>query len=204
MGEAISKNVYVWLLPTSLIALHPHSPHQSHPHSSFLFFLSSFVLVFLISLQKVPVFPVLSLTIDNMRFSLPTALLVAATLVSAHPERLTKESAKRELVGRGTDRCASQIEARRAALMEKRSASLNKRQIANGKIPQRRGENAIGKRESLHYTSIQNDTCLLAPDTIFGPYAVDEEVFRHDVREGKEGVDMYLDIGVIDVETCEP
>jgi hypothetical protein len=27
---------------------------------------------------------------------------------------------------------------------------------------------------------------------------------RHDIREGNSGVDMYLDIGVIDVETCEP
>lgn len=27
---------------------------------------------------------------------------------------------------------------------------------------------------------------------------------RHDLRESQEGLDFYLDIGVIDVETCEP
>lgn len=54
------------------------------------------------------------------------------------------------------------------------------------------------------YATIQNDTCLLAPDVIFGPYAVDGEIYRHDVREDNTGVNLYLDIGVIDTETCEP
>lgn len=54
------------------------------------------------------------------------------------------------------------------------------------------------------YTEIQNKACLLAPDTIFGPYDVDGELHRHDVREGQEGIDLYLDLGLIDVETCEP
>lgn len=39
---------------------------------------------------------------------------------------------------------------------------------------------------------------------MWGPYVVDGEIVRHDVREGSEGVDLYLDIGVIDTETCEP
>ncbi|KAH8660755.1 Intradiol ring-cleavage dioxygenase [Tricladium varicosporioides] len=132
-----------------------------------------------------------------MKFSQASTLLVAAAaLCAAHPERLTTESAKRELIGRGTDNCAAQIEARKADMLAKRSASLRKRQVANGKL--------FSKREELQYTTIQNDTCVLAPDTIFGPYAIDEEIFRHDLREGQSGVDLYLDIGVIDVETCEP
>jgi hypothetical protein len=60
------------------------------------------------------------------------------------------------------------------------------------------------KREELRYTTIQNDTCVLAPETVWGPYAVDGEIYRHDLREQQEGLDFYLDIGVIDVETCEP
>ncbi|KAF2089187.1 aromatic compound dioxygenase [Saccharata proteae CBS 121410] len=54
------------------------------------------------------------------------------------------------------------------------------------------------------FNTIQNTTCVLAPDTIFGPYGVDGELHRHDVREGQEGINFYLDLGVIDVETCEP
>lgn len=52
-----------------------------------------------------------------MKFSGITAILVgAATLCAAHPERLTEESAKHELVGRGSNKCAAQIEARKAAV----------------------------------------------------------------------------------------
>lgn len=54
------------------------------------------------------------------------------------------------------------------------------------------------------YSELQNTTCLLAPDTIFGPYDVDGELHRHDTREGQEGVNLFLDLGLIDVETCEP
>lgn len=53
-----------------------------------------------------------------MKFYQASALLVAAaTLCIAHPERLTTESAKRELIGRGTDNCAAQIEARKADML---------------------------------------------------------------------------------------
>ncbi|KAL4956372.1 Intradiol ring-cleavage dioxygenase [Aspergillus filifer] len=54
------------------------------------------------------------------------------------------------------------------------------------------------------YPTIQNTTCVLAPETIWGPYGIDGELHRHDVRENQKGIDLYLDIGVIDVETCEP
>lgn len=70
--------------------------------------------------------------------------------------------------------------------------------------------NVLGKRDPsvsqsrpYMYQELQNKTCLLAPDTIFGPYDVDGELHRHDVREGQEGVNLYLDLGLIDVETCE-
>lgn len=36
------------------------------------------------------------------------------------------------------------------------------------------------------------------------PPSIDGEIVRHDLRESQEGIDFYLDIGVIDVETCEP
>lgn len=141
-----------------------------------------------------------------MKFSSQlVGLLTGAALISsvaAHPERLTTESAKRELSGRGTDKCAAQIEARKEAMREKRAASLFQRRASEAARLNRRSEMSNVKRDV--YSTIQNDTCVLAPDTIFGPYGVDEEIFRHDVREGQEGINMYLDIGVLDTNTCEP
>jgi hypothetical protein len=53
-----------------------------------------------------------------MKFSQVAAFLAGAvTLCVAHPERLTEESAKHELVSRGSDKCAAQIEARKASVM---------------------------------------------------------------------------------------
>ncbi|KAE8151790.1 Intradiol ring-cleavage dioxygenase [Aspergillus avenaceus] len=58
--------------------------------------------------------------------------------------------------------------------------------------------------DNYRYNELQNKTCLLDPDTIFGPYGIDGELHRHDVRESQKGIDLYLDLGVMDVETCEP
>jgi hypothetical protein len=41
------------------------------------------------------------------------------------------------------------------------------------------------EREELQYTTIQNETCVLASDAIFGPYAAGGEIYRHYLREGK-------------------
>lgn len=141
-----------------------------------------------------------------MKFSSQlVGLLAGAASISsvvAHPERLTEESAKRELTGRGSGKCAAQIEARKVAMREKRAASLFQRRQAEVTRLNRRQEMSHEKRDV--YSSIQNETCVLAPDTIFGPYGVDEEIYRHDVRDGQDGINMYLDIGVIDTNTCEP
>ncbi|KAI0155529.1 Intradiol ring-cleavage dioxygenase [Pestalotiopsis sp. NC0098] len=134
------------------------------------------------------------------------ALLMLATGIVAHPEKMTPEKAKREaqMVGRSTGKCAAAIEARKEQVMAKRSARLLQRRFDDGKITR---DEMMSKRNELQYTTIQNDTCVLAPDTIWGPYGIDGEIVRHDLRElstGQEGLDFYLDIGVIDIETCEP
>ncbi|KAF4311040.1 putative aromatic compound dioxygenase protein [Botryosphaeria dothidea] len=142
-----------------------------------------------------------------MKFSGIAALLSATAFVAAHPEKHEKGSAaaqmQHELVARGSNKCAAQIEARKAAVMEKRKRSLYKRQVADGRIKERRGISEIEKRANK-YAEIQNTTCVLAPDTIWGPYGIDGEIYRHDLRETQTGIDFYLDIGVLDVETCEP
>ncbi|UQC79132.1 uncharacterized protein CLUP02_04611 [Colletotrichum lupini] len=112
------------------------------------------------------------------------ALSLAATEVIAHPEKLTKENAKKEaaLAGRSTNKCAAAIEKRKAEIIAKRSQRLYERRVENGDIlPNVHG---MSKRNTLQYTSIQNNTCLLAPETIFIPTAWTARI--------------------IDVETCEP
>ncbi|KAI3546815.1 protocatechuate 3 [Colletotrichum paranaense] len=127
---------------------------------------------------------------------------LAAGTTLAHPEKLTAEQAKHEakLIGRSTDKCAAAIEKRKAEMFAKRAARLQTRRIQNGHVDTR----DLMSRNSLQYTTIQNDTCVLAPDTVWGPYGVDGEIHRHDLRETQGGIDFYLDMGVIDIETCEP
>ncbi|KAL1746412.1 Intradiol ring-cleavage dioxygenase [Schizophyllum fasciatum] len=49
-----------------------------------------------------------------------------------------------------------------------------------------------------------NSACILAPETTEGPYYVDGEFVRWDIREDQAGVDLYVDVQVIDINTCEP
>ncbi|PSN68623.1 aromatic compound dioxygenase [Corynespora cassiicola Philippines] len=49
-----------------------------------------------------------------------------------------------------------------------------------------------------------NTSCILSPEVTDGPYYVLGEYIRKDVKEDQIGVDMYLEVQYIDVETCEP
>ncbi|KAF4955657.1 hypothetical protein FSARC_11805 [Fusarium sarcochroum] len=139
--------------------------------------------------------------LTNYLFCLALTLGIAL----AHPEKLTPEKAKAEahLVGRGTNRCAAAIEKRKADFLAKRASRLEARHVENQVAKYGSGK-VVKHKDSLHYTTIQNNTCVLAPDTVWGPYGVDGEILRHDLREEQGGIDFYLDIGVIDIETCEP
>jgi protocatechuate 3,4-dioxygenase beta subunit len=46
--------------------------------------------------------------------------------------------------------------------------------------------------------------CILEPEVTQGPYYVGGEFIRSDIREKQQGVDLYADLQVIDVNTCEP
>ncbi|KAB2572126.1 putative gpi anchored protein [Lasiodiplodia theobromae] len=51
-----------------------------------------------------------------------------------------------------------------------------------------------------------NTSCILAPEVTDGPYYVVGEMIRKNVKEDKysDGVDLYLEVQYIDIETCEP
>lgn len=45
---------------------------------------------------------------------------------------------------------------------------------------------------------------MTAPEVTEGPYYVANELLRTDLRETQSGVDLLLDIGIMDVSTCQP
>lgn len=49
-----------------------------------------------------------------------------------------------------------------------------------------------------------NLNCVLAPEVTQGPYFVTGEYVRNNVKECQEGVDLFLDMQFINVNTCEP
>ncbi|KAF8953603.1 Intradiol ring-cleavage dioxygenase [Flammula alnicola] len=54
-------------------------------------------------------------------------------------------------------------------------------------------------------THIQNNTCVLAPEVTEGPYYHTEgHPIRQNIAEIQDGLLLLLDIGVMDVETCQP
>jgi protocatechuate 3,4-dioxygenase beta subunit len=46
--------------------------------------------------------------------------------------------------------------------------------------------------------------CLLEPEVTEGPYYVAGELIRSDIRESQPGIDLYVDLQLIDVNTCSP
>lgn len=51
-----------------------------------------------------------------------------------------------------------------------------------------------------------NTSCILTPEITDGPYYVEGESIRKDVKEDlySDGVDLYLEVQYLDVTTCEP
>ena len=100
------------------------------------------------------------------------ALLSLATGGVSHPERLTAENFKIQKgeVGAATDACASWIKVRKAQMIEKRAERLLQRRIASGESDSYWKIKAMSRRRiELKDTAIQNDTCVAAPKTVWGP-----------------------------------
>ncbi|GMG12467.1 unnamed protein product [Aspergillus oryzae] len=59
--------------------------------------------------------------------------------------------------------------------------------------------------EAPYFETIQNDTCVLTPEVTEGPYVYPpSQTLRRDMTENQPGVPLWLDIGVLDMATCEP
>ncbi|KAJ5302380.1 hypothetical protein PENANT_c008G10717 [Penicillium antarcticum] len=158
-------------------------------------------------------------------------LISLTGLVSAHPGHDIKaEAAERAtflqnapIHARSLSQCASRLKARGH---ERRNVA--RREMAVKHLRRRRGIDHAGsylKARSLaedlnisHHSNLtgidlstdpsvlfaSGGTCILAPDVTQGPYYVSGELVRKDVVESQDGVPLFMDIQLINTNTCEP
>ncbi|KUJ07640.1 aromatic compound dioxygenase [Mollisia scopiformis] len=132
------------------------------------------------------------------------ALLAAGFLASsvvAHPGEHDIIPSMSEILKRSTlaKRCAGAV----GDMNKKRWA---KRQ-AKRSLEARKAENTTFEitTEAPFYDVLQNDTCVLTSTVTEGPYVWPRsQTLRQDMTEGQAGVPMLLDVGVLDMATCEP
>ncbi|KAL1642796.1 hypothetical protein SLS58_005301 [Diplodia intermedia] len=148
--------------------------------------------------------------------------LLAATEVAAHPhhdhkaEALERRTNMAKMGKRSLSHCAEKIQARG---IEAKNAA--RRQAMHDQLSKRA---SLAKRDldtvlnSSHHSDLTgvtpnsdpsllftgNNSCILAPETTQGPYYVVGELYRQNITETQEGVPLYMDIQVLDTNTCEP
>ncbi|CAG8035984.1 unnamed protein product [Penicillium salamii] len=119
------------------------------------------------------------------------------TLAAAHPGPHHQPS-KREITRRHelSSRCASNV------------ASFNSRRVKRNlskRFPGSTNTTYQIQTEAPYYQTIQNDTCVLTPEVTEGPYIWPQsQTLRQDMTEDQPGIPLWLDVGVLDMETCEP
>ncbi|KAL5045927.1 hypothetical protein BDW71DRAFT_183074 [Aspergillus fruticulosus] len=154
-----------------------------------------------------------------------TGAVGLATVVSAHPghdvkaEAAERATALKSIRARGLSQCATQLQARgvEAESVARRDASLQKIRKARGLsgplLKARDTTPLTTSHESNLTVDLSTDpsvlfasggSCVLAEDVTQGPYYVSGELIRQNLVEDQPGVPLYLDIQLIDSETCEP
>ncbi|KAI0468322.1 Intradiol ring-cleavage dioxygenase [Xylaria cf. heliscus] len=122
-----------------------------------------------------------------MKFSI-AAIVGLLSSALAHPELLSRsEMQRRSAISKRCEASAANFNRKR---MAKRGVGNTTYQI---------------QTEAPYYDSIQNDTCVLTPTVTGGPYIWPRsQTLRQDMSENQVGVPLWMDIGVLDVNTCEP
>ncbi|KAL0566841.1 hypothetical protein V5O48_015154 [Marasmius crinis-equi] len=115
-----------------------------------------------------------------------------------HPHHDFEELARRQLAAR-----ERHLQARACA---PEFAAFNLRRRAKRALARRQEESpsSTSSAAAPHYTELQNTTCILAPEVTEGPYYINNELVRQDLREDQPGIPLILDVGVLDVNTCTP
>ncbi|KAK7451807.1 hypothetical protein VKT23_012486 [Stygiomarasmius scandens] len=131
-------------------------------------------------------------------------LLALAGLVAAHAEKPLSphEHARRQLETRDRHfrarRCLNHI----SEFTAKRKA---KRSLAKRGLLHQYDSTTTLDLPPPHHTGLPPDfNCVTAPETLEGPYYINNEMVRYDLTESQGGVELFLDIGALDINTCEP
>ncbi|RJE26232.1 Extracellular dioxygenase [Aspergillus sclerotialis] len=159
-----------------------------------------------------------------------TALASLGSIVAAHPGHdIRAEAAERAaymegapLQARSLSHCASSIKRRgmtNANIMRRQQAVrqlrearrlathaplLKARDIRGGLNSSHHSDKHVGPSTDPSELFESGGTCILGPDTTQGPYYVTGELIRKNIVEGQPGVPLYLDVQMIDTNTCEP
>ncbi|KAG7447122.1 aromatic compound dioxygenase [Guyanagaster necrorhizus] len=130
-----------------------------------------------------------------MKVTILTVLASALLSVAHAPQKRSEEElASRDLASAKCARHVGEMQRRR---IEKRAEALTKRSGSYSSV--------TITTESPYYPTIQNDTCILTPEVTTGPYIwTKSQTLRQDMTEGQAGIPLILDVGVIDINTCEP
>ncbi|GAA5940757.1 hypothetical protein JCM10213_004304 [Rhodosporidiobolus nylandii] len=125
------------------------------------------------------------------------ALAALAGLVAAHPGeaphlRSAPELEAHRLRARTASNCAAHVAALKTRRLAKRSANT----LARRNIP-----TSVLSAASAQATGLLNRTCITTPE---GPYYLQGDLLRTNIAENQAGVPLTLDIGLIDINTCEP
>ncbi|KAJ5710322.1 Intradiol ring-cleavage dioxygenase core [Penicillium malachiteum] len=93
-----------------------------------------------------------------------------------------------------------------SAHCSKHAISLNKRHLERNFDPAARGNTTVEIQiQAPLYETLQNNTCVLTPNVAAGPYYwPHSQSLRQDMTESQDGIPLWLDIGLLDMATCEP
>ncbi|CAI7594026.1 unnamed protein product [Penicillium glandicola] len=120
-------------------------------------------------------------------------LTIAAGHPGPHPEISKRSIARRHDL---SARCASHVSSFNAKRMKR---NLSKR------FPGSANTTYQIQAEAPYYQTIQNDTCVLTPEVTQGPYVWPRsQTLRQDMTEDQPGIPLWLDVGVLDMDTCGP
>lgn len=153
--------------------------------------------------------PPVNLSHHNTNMKVHTLVAATAGLLStgalAHPEILPRaEVARRGMMSKRCEPAAAAFNKKRyAERMNKKRAEEEAEFLAR----RAESENATYTitTEAPYYSVIQNDTCVLSPEVTWGPYVyANSQTLRQDMSEDQPGVPLTLDVGVLDMATCEP
>lgn len=65
---------------------------------------------------------------------------------------------------------------------------------------------AFGARalDALGADALTTATCVLTPEVTEGPYWIDNKLTRRDIRAGKPGLPLLLELTIVNAKTCKP